>query len=352
MLKIVGLFLGALFLFLSSATSASAGWGWDTSGFTIGNVPAKVDENGNFTVNVNLSVSGQAGSSYYLRAAFSHPTTPTSYFGYTKNNAGNWYNGTPSPLDHTQFYRVTLDSNASWIGTIEIKPDPLSSNYKGTGSYNFKVGRYTATGSGPTWSDNSTTITITKTQNFTFASGWNLIGLTAEPIVATNSAYFAEDFLIDINNSFIPKEISGRQTPSGNKVLSVTRWYNGRYQTHFVGNSDLYNFSIVPGEGYFIKTNWPGQSTLSGLYSALSSIAIPSGYSMISFPRALTGITNAEQLLQAIQAQGIDVRLINRWFGGRWMPHAIESQANNFSITPGEGYFIRNFGSPGTFTLP
>ncbi len=345
MLKNVGLFLGALFLFLFSATSASAA-------FTISGTPDTIDENGNFTVNVNLSVSGQVGSTYYLRAAFSHPTTPTSYFGYTKNNTGNWYNGTPTPIDHTQFYRVTLDSNASWIGTIEVKPDPASSAYKRAGGYNFKVGRYTAAGSGPTWSDNSTTITITKTQNFTFASGWNFIGLTVEPIAATNYAYLAEDFLIDLNNSFIPKEISGRQTPSGNKVLSIRRWNNEFFKIHLIGNRDLNNFPIVPGEGYFIKTNWQGQSTLSGLYSALPSIIIPSRDSMISFPRVLTGITTAEDLLQAMKNQGIDVRSINRWFGGRYEPHNIGNNANNFPITPGAGYFIRNFGSPGIFTLP
>lgn len=338
MFKLLSVLFGALALFVISTSSASAA-------FTISGTPTSVDENGSFSVNVNLSVSGQAGSTYYLRGAFSHPTTPTAYFGYTKNNAGNWVK---IPVDYTQFYSVTLDSNASWIGTIEVKPDPASANYKNTGDYIFKVGRYTAAGSGPTWSDNTATIAITKQQTFTLPWGYGFVGLTVDK----GSNYLAENFLSDLNSAFVPQDIPGRTVPSGNKVLSVTRWYNGRYQTHSVGTGDLYNFPIVPGEGYLIKTNWPGQSSLSGLYSTLASIAVPSGYSMISFPRALTGITNAEELLQAMQSQGTDVQTINRWYGGRWIPHVLGSTANNFSITPGEGYFIRNYGSAGTFTLP
>ncbi len=185
-------------------------------------------------------------------------------------------------------------------------------------------------------------------QSFILAWGNNLVGLTVDK--GTN--YLAENFLADLNSGFVPQNIPGRTAPSGNKVLSVTRWHNGRYQTHSVGTGDLNNFPIVAGEGYFIRTNWPGQASLSGLYSTLASIAIPAGYSMISFPRALTGVTNAEELLQAMQTQGIDVRLVVRWFAGRWLPHDLGSQANNFPITPGEGYFIRNFGNSGTFTLP
>lgn len=129
--------------------------------FNISNTPSNISENEAFSVTISLTISGSAGNSYYLRAAFSHPDTTTSYFGYTKNNTGSWYNGKPPPLDYTQFYQVTMNQDNSWTGTIEVKPDPENSSFKGTGDYNFKVGRYTRTGSGPTWSDNSLTITVT-----------------------------------------------------------------------------------------------------------------------------------------------------------------------------------------------
>ena len=170
-------------------------------------------------------------------------------------------------------------------------------------------------------------------QTFVLAWGYSFVGLTVDK----GTSYKASDFARDL----------------GNKVVSVTRWDSsrGRYFTHTVGSTEN-NFPIVLGEGYFVRTNGYVNPAITGLYATLASISVPTGYSMISFPRALTGISNAEELLQAMQGQGVDVRTIVRWFGGRFIVHEIGSDANNFSITPDEGYFIRNFGSAGTFSLP
>lgn len=124
--------------------------------FTFSGTPSSITGEESFSVSVVLSVSSSAGNNYYIRIAFSHPDSPSSYFGYTKNNAGNWYNGTPSPIDKTQFYKVTMDENNQWTGTIEAKPDIESSAYKGSGTYNFKLGRYTESGS-LTWCNNEST---------------------------------------------------------------------------------------------------------------------------------------------------------------------------------------------------
>lgn len=99
-----------------------------------------------------------------------------------------------------------------------------------------------------------------------------------------------------------------------------------------------------------MRTNWQGSSTLVGTTPSLVSIDVSEGWSMISFPRVLTGITNSEQLLQTFQDQVIDVRQIARWYGDRWQTYM--AGGISFPITPGEGYFIRNFGQAGTFTLP
>lgn len=144
---IVGLV--ALFLFASSVSAA----------FTVSNVPASTTSDQEFQVTVSLSVAGSAGNTYYLRAAFAHPDTSSSYFGYTKDNVGTWYNGTPS-IDHTKFYQITMDSSGAWNGTVSVKPDPTSSSFKGSGNYTFKMGRYTAAGSGPAWSDEAATIAV------------------------------------------------------------------------------------------------------------------------------------------------------------------------------------------------
>ncbi len=48
-----------------------------------------------------------------------------------------------------------------------------------------------------------------------------------------------------------------------------------------------------------------------------------------------------------MQGQGIDARLVVRWFGGRFVPY--QAGGVTFPINGNEGYFIRNFGSAGTF---
>lgn len=143
-------FLTFLLFFFISKTPVFA------ATFTFSGISSSIADNESFFVNVYLSISSSAGNSYYIRAAFSHPDSSTSYFGYTKNNTGNWYNAT-SPIDKTQFYKVTMGTDNQWSGTIEVKPDPDSSSYKGTGSYNFKLGRYTESGSTVKWCDDEAT---------------------------------------------------------------------------------------------------------------------------------------------------------------------------------------------------
>jgi len=127
--------------------------------FTFSDTPATIDEGASFSVKVTIE-GLTAGNKYYLRAAFFHPGTPSSYFGYTKNNSGVWYNGKPSPLDHTQFFQIVIDPDKTWSGWLEVKPDPKSSAYQGEGDYHFKIGRYTEAGSGPTWTSDTVVITI------------------------------------------------------------------------------------------------------------------------------------------------------------------------------------------------
>ena len=90
--------------------------------FTFSGTPESISDDQSFSVNVNLSISGSSGNNYYLRGDFSHADTPTSYFGYTRNNLEEWYNAEPT-LDHTQLYKVTMQSDGTWVGSIEIKPD-------------------------------------------------------------------------------------------------------------------------------------------------------------------------------------------------------------------------------------
>jgi hypothetical protein len=117
--------------------------------FTFDGAPSSIYFEDNFAVNFHLQVNNSSGKSYFIKGAFSYSQTPTSYFGYTKNNEGSWHNGS----DKNGYYKITMDENGEWEGAVEVKLDPYDSGYKGSGEYNFKLGRYTEGGSSPTYCD-------------------------------------------------------------------------------------------------------------------------------------------------------------------------------------------------------
>lgn len=128
--------------------------------FTIGSGTTSINSDQSITVDVTLTISGSSGNTYYLRGALAHIDSPTSYFGFTQDSSGAWYNGSPSPVDTSKYYHVIMDSNNSWTGAIVVKPDMSDTAYKGSGSYILKLGRYTQTGSTATWADNNISLSI------------------------------------------------------------------------------------------------------------------------------------------------------------------------------------------------
>ncbi len=123
---------------------------------TFDQAPDSVDSDAEFEVNVSLSCSGCKDS--YLRAVFFQDGT-TNYFGYTQNEKGDWVNST---ADKTLYYHLAPDAlvEGSWSGKLKAKADLLSDYFGGSGSYQFKVGRYTSANSSATWSSNQATIQI------------------------------------------------------------------------------------------------------------------------------------------------------------------------------------------------
>jgi len=144
----------------SPTTSATPSTTPASSSFTISNVQANINSNQSFTVNISLVLPSNPDTSYYLKGAFKK-SDGTRYFGLTKKDS-NWIG---YGEDYPGQNKIATNSNGSWSGTLEVKPDIYDSDYKGTGAYIFKVGRYTQGGS-LTWS-NETNITITGPQPVT-----------------------------------------------------------------------------------------------------------------------------------------------------------------------------------------
>lgn len=119
-----------------------------TSSFTLSNIPSEINSDQTFKSNVNLSLSNYPSTKFYLKGAFKKSDS-SNYFGLTKVGSSWIQNGN----NYSNQYQITTDSSGNWSGTLELQPDILDSGYDGSGDYIFKVGRYTDSGSGPTWSN-------------------------------------------------------------------------------------------------------------------------------------------------------------------------------------------------------
>lgn len=134
----------------SSSSTQSNSTTSSVSSFTISNIPSQINSDQSFNVSISLSLPDKPNTSFYLKGAFKKSGS-SNYFGQTKV-WGNWIkNGST----YSNQFPITTDSLGNWSGNLEIKPDSEDSGFTGTGDYIFKVGRYTSTGSGPTWSNES-----------------------------------------------------------------------------------------------------------------------------------------------------------------------------------------------------
>lgn len=127
--------------------------------FTIHNAPPSLNSDQSFKIKIELSIPSNPSTEYYLKGAFKKSDV-SRYLGLTKKNS-DWIEYGD---DYTEQYKISTDSSGKWSGEIEVKIDIYDNDYKGSGDYIFKVGRLTSSGSGPTWS-NETTIKVTSVES-------------------------------------------------------------------------------------------------------------------------------------------------------------------------------------------
>lgn len=138
----------------TSQTSQSSSTG---TSFTASGIPSQINSDQPFTAAINLSLPDSPNTTFYLKGAFKK-ADGSNYFGLTKVS-GSWVKNNSS---YSNQYKITTDPSGNWSGKLEVQPDADDSGFTGTDSYVFKAGRYTLSGSGPVWSDESN-IQITAT---------------------------------------------------------------------------------------------------------------------------------------------------------------------------------------------
>jgi hypothetical protein len=153
------------------------------------------------------------------------------------------------------------------------------------------------------------------------ATGWTMVG----PALEFDGS--AEDLCDAITN-----DCGG--------PAEVDRWVNGGWEGHICG-LPFNDFSILPGEGYFVRSECPSLWCQDGAVIASPlRIDLFLGWNSVSLPLwAVEG--TAESVCQEIEVQGGDAVEIDRFVNGGWVGHICGLPFNDFPVVPGEGYFIR-----------
>jgi hypothetical protein len=174
------------------------------------------------------------------------------------------------------------------------------------------------------------------TQSIHLAPGYNLISVQ----VSVN--YTAATLVADLNNK-------------GASVTRLLNYQGGSFQTHIVG-LPANNFTVIPGiKGYFVYSNTDVTINVTG--NALSGRALQmplsaGSYSLIAMPLSGYNAAGTAATLNAqISGGGGNVTRVLKYSSGSFQTHIIGLPANNFTVNPGEGYFIFNNGTSATFNV-
>lgn len=131
---------------------------WAAS-LTFSGAPTTIANDDPFEIDVNLAGGTSSKNKInYLRAVF-FVADSTKYFGYTQSARGEWGN---SASQKDTLLAITLNEEGSWSGKLRSKVDLSSSYYNDSGTYYFKVGRYTSeSDTSAQWSETEVPVHIT-----------------------------------------------------------------------------------------------------------------------------------------------------------------------------------------------
>lgn len=150
-LVIFVLVIGLLFIFSSVSFAASINLN-ESSKTTIS------DYNEEYQIKVNMSIDTSDGTLYYLRGVFYQIGT-NNYCGLTWNGT-SWFSGPYSSGEGWKnFLPVTIASSSATI-LLKAKLDGNDNGCRNSGTYNFKVQRFTQNGSGDFDTQNEQTINV------------------------------------------------------------------------------------------------------------------------------------------------------------------------------------------------
>jgi len=126
-----------IFLLLSINTTLAAS-------LSLSSTQTQISVNDEFIVNIYLNLN--SSDSYYLRGVF-YKSGTNNYCGFTWNGS-SWYSSPVTTNNGWKNFLPITVQEASWSGQLKAKIDSSDNSCQDSGTYNFKVQRFTQTGSG------------------------------------------------------------------------------------------------------------------------------------------------------------------------------------------------------------
>lgn len=212
--------------------------------FTLSSVPSNINSDQEFEVSVSAS-NLDPNTIYYLKGAFQKGGS-SNYFGKTQVS-GNWIKNNQTYLSQ---YQITTDGSGGWNGKIKITPDEEDGGFTGSGSYIFKVGRYTKTGSGPSWS-NESTVNITTSEKSQGATTNDEIAKSSPPqstASIVNSGQTQKKKLLTLASASAELSASVAGIEANDQEEIIESYTNPRQNYYFYSGV----FILILGISYFL----------------------------------------------------------------------------------------------------
>lgn len=134
----IGFFLAFLFLFPRITLAANIT-------LSESNRTEITDTNQEYQIKVVISINASDGTIYYLRGVF-YKEGSNDYCGFTWNGS-SWFSGPYSTSENWKNFLKVEIASSSAVTILKAKIDPDDNGCKQSGSYRFKVQRFTQSGS-------------------------------------------------------------------------------------------------------------------------------------------------------------------------------------------------------------
>lgn len=108
------------------------------------------------------------------------------------------------------------------------------------------------------------------------------------------------------------------------------------------------NFKLIPGEGIFVKNNWPSEVTLRGdKVEGPLEISVQPGWNLVGIFNSTVEKYGGYEMIDQMNKQGINVSILSKWNEGSYENIILQGEnryGNDYKIKFSEGYWLKSDG--------